>query len=133
MITEDPSNATVITVSPPKEITENLLIHAQFVNTYCLKTEAGLVLIDPGLTYGTHSVKTAVNNWTTLRLHTAIYTHGHADHAFGLGAFLDAGEHPKIVSQVRLFMKFVRLSVSTRFSYHIFEYVGGNDVGRKTW
>src|SRR5262249_3786254 len=41
-------------------------------------------------------------------LRAAIYTHGHVDHAFGLRAFLDAGETPDVVAQEQCAARFHR-------------------------
>jgi glyoxylase-like metal-dependent hydrolase (beta-lactamase superfamily II) len=41
-------------------------------------------------------------------LHTALYTHGHADHAFGLGPWLAAGETPRVVAQENCVRRFDR-------------------------
>jgi glyoxylase-like metal-dependent hydrolase (beta-lactamase superfamily II) len=38
----------------------------------------------------------------------AVYTHGHADHAFGLRAFLAAGERPDIIAQENCAARFKR-------------------------
>jgi glyoxylase-like metal-dependent hydrolase (beta-lactamase superfamily II) len=85
--------------APPYEVSPGLLLHAAVVNTYALQTEAGLLLVDPGFTHNSQSVYTAVRAWSMAALHTVVYTHGHLDHAFGLGAFLDAGELPHIIAQ----------------------------------
>ncbi|MEE8435831.1 MAG: alkyl sulfatase dimerization domain-containing protein, partial [bacterium] len=45
-------------------------------------------------------------------LHTAVYTHGHVDHAFGLRAFLEAGERPNIVAQANLPARFRRYALT---------------------
>ena len=108
MLTTDPLHATLRTSAPPHEVAPDVLLHAAFVNTYAVRTEAGLLLIDPGLTGTSEAVHTAVRAWSGARLHTAVYTHGHADHAFGLRAFLDAGETPQIVAQENCPKRFAR-------------------------
>src|SRR5262249_47056203 len=112
MLTTDPLHAppTLFTTlfAAAHEIAPDVLMHAAFVNTYALRTPAGLLLVDPGLGQNSASVHQAVRAWSTAPLHTAVYTHGHADHAFGLRAFLDAGEHPQIVAQENCLQRFAR-------------------------
>src|SRR5262245_14531843 len=98
IVTTNPRHASA---APPRsvpahEIAPRVLVHRAFVNTYAFRTDIGLLLIDPGLLRGAASVHRAVREWSTAPLHTAVYTHGHVDHAFGLGSFLEAGERPHI-------------------------------------
>jgi glyoxylase-like metal-dependent hydrolase (beta-lactamase superfamily II) len=83
-------------------------MHAAFVNTYAVRTPAGLLLVDPGFAHASGTLQRAVRAWSDARLHTAVYTHGHADHAFGLRAFLAAGERPQIVAQENCRQRFRR-------------------------
>jgi alkyl sulfatase BDS1-like metallo-beta-lactamase superfamily hydrolase len=75
-----------------------------FVNVTAVSTGEGLVLVDTGAYLpASHKLSfEAVRGWNRERLHTAIYTHGHVDHAYGLPPFLaEAGERgwlaPRIV------------------------------------
>ena len=99
MVTTDPKQAMMKIYAPPYQVAPDLLLHASFSNTYAMRTEAGLLLIDPGTTQNSQSVYSAVRAWSQAPLHTVDYTHGDADHAFGLRAFLDAGESPQIIAQ----------------------------------
>jgi len=112
MLTTDPLHAQPVLFTrlfaAAHEIARDVLMHAAFENTYALRTAAGLLLVDPGLGQNSTAVHQAVRAWSTAPLHTAVYTHGHADHAFGLRAFLDAGEHPQIVAQENCLQRFAR-------------------------
>src|SRR5262245_35001354 len=90
MVTTNPQQtiAPPPSSSPPQEVASDLLLHRSVVNTYALRTEGGLLLIDPGLAQNSQSVYNAVQAWSPTPLHTVVYTHGHIDHAFGLRAFL---------------------------------------------
>ncbi len=112
MLTRDPLNARVRLFEPPEELTPDVLIHASFVNTYAVRTPEGLMIIDPGLSHNSQSVYDAVRNWSDAPLHTAVYTHGHADHAFGLRAFLERGETPEIVAQENVLGRFKRYDLT---------------------
>ncbi len=108
MRTGDPAQARPRLYAAPHEVAPDVLLHAAFVNTYALRTPEGLLLVDPGLGPLAGSVHRAVRDFSAAPLHTAVYTHGHADHAFGLGPFLDAGEQPQIVAQERCPERFRR-------------------------
>jgi glyoxylase-like metal-dependent hydrolase (beta-lactamase superfamily II) len=108
MVTDDPLRARPSFFAEPHEVAPDVLMHAMFVNTYAVKTPVGLLLIDPGLGSNAASVHRAVRAWSATPLHTAVYTHGHADHAFGLRPFLDAGEQPHIIAQENCIARFHR-------------------------
>lgn len=108
LVTIDPAHADPRVTASPHEAAPDVLVHAMFVNTYAVRTPAGLLLIDPGLAHQSRAVHAAVRAWSDAPLHTAVYTHGHADHAFGLGAFLEAGERPLVVAQENCVARFHR-------------------------
>lgn len=89
-----------------------MFLHAAFVNTYAVRTPVGLLLVDPGLARNAEAAHAAVRSWSDVPLHTAVYTHGHADHAFGLGPFLAAGERPHIVAQENCPARFQRYALT---------------------
>lgn len=108
MVTTDPEHTAPRFFGPTEEVAPGVLMQAAFVNTYAVATPAGLVLVDPGFTHTSTTLFDAVRGWSAAPLRTAIYTHGHVDHAFGLGAFLDAGERPDIVAQENCLARFRR-------------------------
>lgn len=108
MVTRDPLHAQTRVYAPPHALTDDLFLHAAFVNTYALQTPAGLLVVDPGLGPLSTTVHGAVRAWSAAPLAAAVYTHGHADHAFGLRAFLDAGERPEIIAQENVARRFAR-------------------------
>jgi alkyl sulfatase BDS1-like metallo-beta-lactamase superfamily hydrolase len=119
MVTTDPQHAQIQTYAPPQQVAPDVLLHAAFVNTYAVRTPAGILLIDPGLTMTSQTVYTAVRAWSAAPLHTAVYTHGHADHAFGLRAFLEAGERPLIIAQENCPRRFQRYRLTHGLNAHI--------------
>ena len=108
MLTSDPANARPRLYGEPHEVAPDVFMHPAFVNTYAVRTPVGLLLIDPGLGNLADSMHTAVRAWSDAPLHTAVYTHGHADHAFGLRPFLKAGERPQIIAQENCPQRFHR-------------------------
>ena len=108
IVTREPRSATAIFSAPPQEVAPDVFMHAQFSNTYALKTPVGLLLIDPGLSRLSGAVHRAVRAWSDAPVHTAVYTHGHIDHACGLSAFLFAGDRPRIIAQENCRARFER-------------------------
>lgn len=99
MVTTDPASATPAFFGEAAEVAPDVFMIPAFVNTYAVRTPVGLLMVDPGFGDGASTnTQRAVRAWSDAPLHTAVYTHGHADHAFGLRAFLDAGETPEIVA-----------------------------------
>ncbi|MEE8435345.1 MAG: MBL fold metallo-hydrolase, partial [bacterium] len=112
MLTRDPMTAKYRSWAPAHQVAPDVWMHAAFVNTYAIRTDAGLVLVDPGLRPLSQSVRDGLREWSDALLHTAVYTHGHVDHAFGLRAFLEAGERPNIVAQANLPARFRRYALT---------------------
>ncbi len=108
VVTTDPNNAVPGPHPGSRAVRDDVLMNTAFVNTYAVRTDGGLFLVDPGLTGMATRVHGLVREWTDLPLHTALYTHGHADHAFGLGPWLAAGETPNIVAQENCVARFQR-------------------------
>jgi glyoxylase-like metal-dependent hydrolase (beta-lactamase superfamily II) len=112
MVTSDPLHARPQVFAAPGEIAPGLFLHAAFVNTWAVDTPAGLLLVDPGFGLSSRTVHSAVRAWSAAPLAAAVYTHGHADHAFGLRAFLDAGDRPQIIAQENCPQRFRRYQLT---------------------
>jgi len=108
MVTRDPLTTSPAFFGTPAEVAPDVFMHPVFVNSYALRTPAGLALIDPGFGETSTALRDAVRAWSDAPLEVAVYTHGHADHAFGLRAFLTAGERPDIVAQENCAARFRR-------------------------
>src|SRR5262245_14111850 len=108
IVTREPRTATAAFAAPPQEVAPDVFMHAQFSNTYAIKTPVGLLLVDPGLYRLSAAVHRAVRAWSDAPVHTAAYTHGHIDHACGLRAFLEAGDRPHIIAQENCLPRFER-------------------------
>ena len=119
MVTSDPLNAQPRIFGEPGEVAPDVFMHAAFVNTYAMRTPVGLLLVDPGLGNLANSVHQAVRAWSDAPLHTAVYTHGHVDHAFGLRAFLAAGERPHIIAQENCPQRFHRYHMTNGWNARI--------------
>jgi len=74
-----------------EEIAPGVAFYKSFSNLTVVDTEDGAVLIDTGSFHPTAYARSfsAVRSRTPERIHTAIYPHGHVDHAYGLPPFLE--------------------------------------------
>lgn len=86
-----------------ERIVDGVLFFKGFANTIVLETMAGLVIIDPGGSIDCHTKYEAIRASTDAPLHTAIYTHGHIDHVFGVSLFAAEGApRPNVIAHRRL-------------------------------
>jgi alkyl sulfatase BDS1-like metallo-beta-lactamase superfamily hydrolase len=95
------------------EATEDVAFVPSFANVSAFATADGLVLVDTGSVFVADAVHQTLRQWTTLRLNTAIYSHGHIDHVFGVPVFEEeAKEHgwpaPVVVAHEALPARFDR-------------------------
>jgi alkyl sulfatase BDS1-like metallo-beta-lactamase superfamily hydrolase len=66
------------------EITDGVGFCPSFANVSSFRTDDGLVLVDTGSAPLAQIVHDDVRTWSPDRLHTAVYSHGHIDHVFGV-------------------------------------------------
>ena len=92
--TEDPQHHPFAALDAIEEITAGVGFYKGFVNLTVLRTEEGVVLIDTGSFLPAQHERSfaGVRSFASEPVHTAIYTHGHVDHAYGLPPFLREAE-----------------------------------------
>jgi alkyl sulfatase BDS1-like metallo-beta-lactamase superfamily hydrolase len=66
------------------EITDGVGFAPSFANVSAFETGDGLVLIDTGSAPLAAVVHGDIRRWSPSRLNTAVYSHGHIDHVFGV-------------------------------------------------
>jgi alkyl sulfatase BDS1-like metallo-beta-lactamase superfamily hydrolase len=103
------------------EVTPDVAFVSGFSNAIGFVTDAGLVLIDSGgfLTRG--QVHEQIRAWSDAPLHTAVYSHGHVDHVFGIGAFDEEAEaqdllRPFVIAQESVPMRFDRYRLTAGYN-----------------
>jgi alkyl sulfatase BDS1-like metallo-beta-lactamase superfamily hydrolase len=70
-----------------EEVAAGVVFYRWFANFTAIKTEEGIVLVDTGAYFNQTETVALVRRFGAERIHTAIYTHGHVDHALGMPAF----------------------------------------------
>ncbi len=66
------------------EVADGVAFVPSFANVAAVRTGEGLVLVDVGSQMLSGDVHRTLRGWTDLDLHTAVYSHGHVDHVFGV-------------------------------------------------
>jgi alkyl sulfatase BDS1-like metallo-beta-lactamase superfamily hydrolase len=58
-----------------------------FANCSAIDTDGGLIAVDTSGVFHAKQVHETLRRWSGNRLHTAIFTHGHIDHVFGVDLY----------------------------------------------
>jgi glyoxylase-like metal-dependent hydrolase (beta-lactamase superfamily II) len=91
---KSPEEAKFFWSGGPIEVAERTWFQSVFSGCTGFETSDGVVLVDSGLAPLGAKLAALLRQKTGAPIHTAIFTHGHVDHAFGLSAFLIPGQKP---------------------------------------
>ena len=89
-----PEEAQFFWSGGPIEVAERTWFASQLSGVTAFDTDDGLVLVDTGTALFAPGLADAIRTHTHAPVHTAVYTHGHVDHPYGLSAFLLGGQAP---------------------------------------
>src|SRR5688572_1138831 len=95
------------------EITDGVAFVPSFANVSAFGTDDGLLLVDTGSQFMARNVHEQLRGWRTDRLNTAVYSHGHIDHVFGVPVFEEEAEKngwtaPRVIAHEALPARFDR-------------------------
>jgi glyoxylase-like metal-dependent hydrolase (beta-lactamase superfamily II) len=108
---EPPEVAKFFWSGGPVEVAERTWFQSQLSGATGFETDEGLVLVDTGTAFFAPAIAELLRQRTQAPVHTAIYTHGHVDHAYGLGAFLVDGQPtPTVIGHAAMPARFERYS-----------------------
>lgn len=103
------------------ELGRGIAFHASFANVTSVETEEGLILVDTGSQIFARQIHEQVRAWSKLPLHTAIYTHGHIDHVFGVEPFEEEAasngwSKPHVVAHAAVVRRFDRYRLTAGYN-----------------
>ncbi|HEX5614695.1 MAG TPA: alkyl sulfatase dimerization domain-containing protein [Acidimicrobiia bacterium] len=95
------------------EVQPGLVFIDAFANCSAIDTDDGLVAVDTSGRFHATAVHATMRTWSNSPLHTAVFTHGHIDHVFGVDLYeAEAREHgwpmPRVVAHEALPARFDR-------------------------
>ena len=100
-----------------EEIGPRTAFVSSFANATAFETEQGLVLVDTGSFLLAPQVHADVRAFTRQPLHTAVYTHGHVDHCFGVELYEAEQAAPaRVVGHERVAARFERYGLTRGYN-----------------
>lgn len=79
-----------------EEVAAGVMFYRWFANFTAIKTEEGIVLVDTGAHTNQAETVAMVRRFGPERINSAVYTHGHVDHALGMAAFIAEGQKNRV-------------------------------------
>ena len=84
-------------------------------------TDDGLFLVDTGSEFMAAKIHGQIREWTDAPLHTAVYSHGHVDHVFGVGSSRQrrarrAGAPPQVIAHEAMPARFDRYKLTAGYN-----------------
>ncbi len=94
---------------------------ASFADVAAFDTADGLVLVDTGSGLLAAACRDAVRSWTDRTLHTAVFTHGHIDHCFGVDLYEEeaaarGAPRPRVVAHEAIDARFDRYAATAGYN-----------------
>lgn len=112
---KSPDEAKFFWSGGPVLVAPRTFFQSMFSGVTAFETDEGLVLVDTGTKQFAPVIAAMLRQKTQAPVHTAIYTHGHIDHAYGLEAFLMPGQkRPRVIGQRAMPERFARYAATAK-------------------
>jgi alkyl sulfatase BDS1-like metallo-beta-lactamase superfamily hydrolase len=103
------------------EVADGVAFVPSFANVSAFSTDDGLLLVDTGSQFLARKVHEQLREWRTDRLNTAVYSHGHIDHVFGVPVFEEEAsskgwEAPRVIAHEALPKRFDRYVLTAGYN-----------------
>lgn len=103
------------------EVADGCAFLPGFANVSAFGTDEGLLLVDTGSPFTAGSVHAAIRRWSAEPLHTAVFSHGHIDHVFGVRPFeLEAAGNrwtsPRVIAHEAVSARFDRYLLTAGYN-----------------
>ncbi|MCB9597718.1 MAG: MBL fold metallo-hydrolase [Sandaracinaceae bacterium] len=111
---KSPEEAKFFWTGGPIEVAPRTWFASAFSGVTAFDTDEGIVLVDSGLARMGPMLNGMIRMRTQAPIHTAVFTQGHVDHAFGLKAFLQEGQpHPRVIGHRAMPARFERYALTS--------------------
>ncbi len=112
---KSPEEAKFFWTGGPLEVAERTWFASVGSGVTAFETDDGLMLIDSGTKAGAPLLAGKIREETDAPVNTAVFTHGHIDHAYGLSDFLlDDQAAPTVIAHREMPARFERYTTTTR-------------------
>jgi glyoxylase-like metal-dependent hydrolase (beta-lactamase superfamily II) len=103
------------------EIQPGLVFVDAFANSAAIDTDDGLVIIDTSGVFHAKKVHATLRRWSASPLHTAVFTHGHIDHVFGVDLYEEEARAngwpaPRVVAHEAVPARFERYRLTAGYN-----------------
>ncbi len=106
---KSPEEAKFFWSGGPVEVAERTWFQSLFSGVTGFETDDGVVLVDSGIEQLGGTLNGLLRQKTRAPIHTAIFTQGHVDHAYGLKHFLVTGQaDPRVIAHKAMPARFAR-------------------------
>lgn len=93
---------------------------SSFANVSAFDTDDGLVLVDTGSFILAEPTRARLRGITKRPVHTAVWTHGHVDHCFGVDLYeRDSGRHVRVIAHEAVPRRFERYRLTRAWNQTI--------------
>ncbi len=126
-----PEEATFFWNGGPIEMAERTWFSSMLSGATAFETDDGIVLVDAGTELLAPHIAGEIRQKTAAPIHTAIFTHGHVDHAYGLPSFLADGQNPpRVIAHSAMPARFARYHATSEHNAAINARQFGGSVDR---
>jgi alkyl sulfatase BDS1-like metallo-beta-lactamase superfamily hydrolase len=104
-----------------EEVADGVAFVPSFANVAGFATDDGLLLVDTGSAPLALHVHTTLRTWNSTPLNTAVFSHGHIDHVFGVGLFEEEAQTngwaaPRVVAHEAMPARFDRYVLTAGYN-----------------
>src|SRR5689334_21591223 len=103
------------------EIQAGLVFVDAFANSAAVDTDDGLVVVDTSGVFHSKQVHETLRRWSSSPLHTAVFTHGHVDHVFGVDLYEEEARTngwpaPRVIAHEAITARFDRYRLTAGYN-----------------
>jgi alkyl sulfatase BDS1-like metallo-beta-lactamase superfamily hydrolase len=102
-------------------IAERTVFYRSFANVTAFETDDGLVMVDTGAFFNQAQTFQTIRDWSKARLDSAVFTHGHIDHVFGVPPFAEEAKErgwrpPRVIGHKDMAARFDRYILTAGYN-----------------